>query len=443
MKLLTIRNWIRPFIPDRLRRMFGARICALWNNHLIQREKRLSARLYSTRRISRQRKRIAKLLRGKRNVSIAFQITTIAKWKYESVLRLLLELPHVHASVWVVPLPARESSQKRERELAQIRNHFAGSRVSVTTAKNLLDFPRGTMPDIVFLHEAYDYVFDLPYNEGIMKLPLCYVPYCFRNTMGEKAYNGLGNLAAAYNFYENDYMANLASTYAENKGANICVSGQPIADAFLFPSEEFGQAWKSCGANMKKVIWAPHWTITEEYCWFARGTFLRTAHIMLELAQKYSDRIQFAFKPHPHLHRILLSLPEWGKERTEQYYRQWAEMPNTQIEEGEYTALFMQSDAMIHDCGSFRLEYLFADKPCMYLRDAECKEDYNQMSKDALSCYHIGSTQEEIDAFLQKCVLGGEDPLAERRAVVRKMYIVPPNGVSAAQNIVNTLLKGE
>ncbi len=41
---------------------------------------------------------------------------------------------------------------------------------------------------------------------------------------------------------------------------------------------------------------------------------------MLEMAQKYSDRIQIAFKPHPIL-RPELSLPEVWKRKTDEYYR--------------------------------------------------------------------------------------------------------------------------
>lgn len=89
---------------------------------------------------------------------------------------------------------------------------------------------------------------------------------------------------------------------------------------------------------------------------------------MVTFAQKYKDKVQIVFKPHPMLYRTLCEHSEWGKERTDAYYSMWNNMSNTQLEEGDYTELFMQSDAMIHDCGSFILEYLAVDKPCMFLK---------------------------------------------------------------------------
>lgn len=386
-----------------------------------------------------RRRRLTRLLHRKGCVRVVFQITTIAKWKYGSVLSNLRQRPGVEVMVWFVPIMTPLPVEERKSSVAAIRAHFEPLNVRVVEYPSANDFPKEEKPDIIFLHEAYDYCFHEPYNQGVLKYLLCFVPYCYRNTTEPYSYDGVGNHHAVYNFYENEYMASFAASCSRNHGRNICVTGQPIADAFLFPEKPFAPAWKDCGKPLKKVIWAPHWTISEDLCWFARGTFLRTAEIMLEMAEKYADRIQFAFKPHPHLHRKLCERADWGKEKTDAFFRRWAEMPNTQMETGEYVALFMQSDAMIHDSGSFRLEYLFADKPCMYLREGEGKEDYNQMSQDALTCYQIGITREDIENFLQKSVLGGEDPLAARRAEIRTRYLIPPHGKPAAQNIVGAL----
>lgn len=403
------------------------------------RSKMKTAYVCSAVALWRRRRRLSCLMRSGSRVRVVFQITSIAKWKYGSVLSALLQKPGVEVMVWFVPILPMLPEEERWYTVDAIRAHFELMNVRVVEYVDANHFPEEEKPDIIFLHEAYDYCFHQPYNRGILKYLLCFVPYCYRNTTAPYSYNGIGNRYAVYNFYENEYMASLAASCSRNRGRNICVTGQPIADAFLFPEKPFAPAWKDCGKPLKKVIWAPHWTISEDLCWFARGTFLRTAEIMLEMAEKYADRIQFAFKPHPHLHRKLCERADWGKEKTDAFFRRWAEMPNTQLETGEYVALFMQSDAMIHDSGSFRLEYLFADKPCMYLREGEGKEDYNQMSQDALTCYQIGITREDIETFLQKSVLGGEDPLAARRAEIRARYLIPPHGKSAAQNIVDAL----
>jgi CDP-glycerol glycerophosphotransferase (TagB/SpsB family) len=91
------------------------------------------------------------------------------------------------------------------------------------------------------------------------------------------------------------------------------------------------------------------------------------AELMLELAQAYKDRIQIAFKPHPSLITQLYQHPDWGKERADDYYARWQQMENTQLETGGYVDLFMTSDAMIHDSGSFVVEYLYANRPVMFV----------------------------------------------------------------------------
>ena len=50
---------------------------------------------------------------------------------------------------------------------------------------------------------------------------------------------------------------------------------------------------------------------------------------------------------------------------------EWESLSNAQLETGKYVDLFMTSDAMIHDCGSFTIEYHYTLKPVMYLVKGE------------------------------------------------------------------------
>lgn len=192
---------------------------------------------------------------------------------------------------------------------------------------------------------------------------------------------------------------------------------------------------------MKKVIWAPHRSFFDVPGFLHASTFMVVQEVMLELAEKYADCIQFAFKPHPSLRHNLMQECFRGKEKTEAYYRRRAEeMPNTQYENGDYVELFRHSDAMIHDCGSFMLEYLLVDKPCMYLQENGGFSHFNEMSNAALTAYYRGVTKEQIERFPVDCVLGNEDAYAEERRRVRETYLLPPNNRSAAENIIAALL---
>lgn len=403
----------------------------------------LLARLASDKRRQKQLAAIQGI-RQQRPLRIAFQVCQLSKWKCESLLQLMMLDSRFKPVVWLLPVGGDIRYAPKElhaKEAARILEHFAGIGVQVVRYEDRYSFPPGEQPDIVFIHEPYNTLIDTAAFRGTGKEITCYVPYCFRNSTNAVEHNSIGNIAALFCFCENEAIRREAATVAANKGSNLFISGSPIADIFLAPETRNQAVWKQFDRSMKKVIWAPHWTIASNDGWFVCGTFLETYKTILTLVKKHVGDIQFAFKPHPKLYTTLCAHPNWGKEKTDKFYRLWNEMPNTQLAEGDYTALFMQSDAIIHDSGSFILEYLFADKPGLFLMKGAGYGDYNEMTIQALECYLKGITEEDIENFLQECVLGGKDPLRERRISIRREYILPPGNRSCAENIIHALLE--
>lgn len=406
-------------------------------------KKKTIKRKLSTPTAIRARRAKLRTIMSKRPLKVAFQVAQVSKWKCESVLRLMLEDDRFEPFIWCVPVSGvlhLMDPALHEQEVNRIISFFSQRNIPVYTYPSLKKFPASERPDLIFIHEAYDAIFPSESFQGLTGELICHVPYCFRNTTYKGECDGFGNNCAVFDFVENESYCAYQSANSTAQGRNCVVTGTPLADIFLSEEARTSPAWRDCGKPMKRVIWAPHWTITADLCYFTSGTFLKNADAMLELAQKYRDSIQFAFKPHPHLYRILCELPEWGKEKTDAYYRLWKDMPNTQLEEGQYTALFMQSDAIIHDSGSFILEYLFADKPCMFLRENEGYGNYNEQSIDCLRAYQFGLAKEDIDKFLQTSVLGTDDPLRDIRTTMRRRYLLPPDGKTAAQNIIDAIL---
>lgn len=402
-------------------------------------------RRVSTSEAHRERQaRLRALLEGGKPINVVFEVTGISKWKVDSVLRLMMGHPRFNPIVWHVPYTAGGKGTERDRrELEQCRVYFSTVGAKLVDYAALAEFPEGERPDVIFPDEPYDIsIYAAKHNKGILNYLFCFLPYGYTSTVSPGSRNQIINNGALFAFFENELSKTLAAELMNNHGINTVVTGHPMADSFLFTEEGRPTARKDCGGRLKRVIWAPHWTIEKETCWLFYGTFMQTGEILLEMAEKYRGRIQFAFKPHPNLYYTLCKHPEWGKERTNAFYAKWREMPNTQFEDGAYADLFMQSDAMIHDCGSFIQEYLFADKPCMYLKDPANRQEYSAMAADCLNAYQIGITREEIEEFLQM-VLRGEDPKAEVRRELRKKYLIPPHGQSAAQNIIDCLLMQE
>jgi CDP-glycerol glycerophosphotransferase (TagB/SpsB family) len=159
---------------------------------------------------------------------------------------------------------------------------------------------------------------------------------------------------------------------------------------------------------------------------------------MINLANKYKDNIQIAFKPHPLLLTKLYKV--WGKKKTDDYYAQWVNGENTQLVLGDYVSLFMLSDALVHDCSSFTVEYHYTRKPVMYLtKDEHHADGLNDFGKMAFDLHYKGSCEEDIEAFIND-VIEGRDEMKEKRKKFYNDYLLPPNGNSASENIIKAIL---
>lgn len=392
------------------------------------------------------RRRHAELLR-KPVINVVFTVSSISKWKSESVLQLMLAHARFSPAIWYIPQEAAGLRDVQIEEQERCIEFFRAQGVPVHLYSHIREFPDAEKPDIIFIHEAYyNPWYDLVQTRGVGDILTCYVPYGYHNTNHSETFNSIGALGALFHYTENEYAAETARAMNPNSGRNVINSGLPIADLLTCsPAAQppAARAWKELGPAYKKVIWAPHWSVgSNSVSWFACGTFLKYAEQMLAFANEYSERVQFAFKPHPNLYGKLCSLPDWGKDRTDAYYRRWAEMSNTQIEKGDYVSLFVQSDAIIHDSGSFIMEYLLVNKPGMFLKNEDAPPpDYNEVSLKAIECYTIGKTEADIRNFLDALVQDGKDDKAAARQDFVKQYLLPPHGNSCAQNIVNALLQ--
>lgn len=434
----TARLFARRYLPAPLQKLFSA---------LLAIKCRLAARLIAPGKkryyasADYELKREARLaeLREKNEIGVIFHIESMPKWKADSLLRLMKAHPRFRPVVRLMSDYTKAADAMTER--ARIKAYAEQVGVPCLEFPSYECLPDSCAADLVFIPSPYDgSVWASSYNRGIMKHNLCYIPYGFFSIGNDWTMNQIANNAALFNLYENDLTYQQAVKMMENKGRNVRIVGHTMADAFLSQDARQIPVWKECGKPLKRVIWAPHWTLPSVKNWFHCSNFLQYADAMVQLARKYAGEIQFAFKPHPLLYTTLCHEGVWGKEKTDAYYRLWADMPNTQLETGSYAALFMQSDAMVHDSSSFIIEYMFADKPAMFLRDGEGYQGYTPLAVEALECYHKGKTPAEIEAFLQACVLGKEDPYAGVRCDYRNRNLIPPHGVSAAQNVIDCLL---
>lgn len=233
-----------------------------------------------------------------------------------------------------------------------------------------------------------------------------YVPYHHQIDAGQwdSQWNSQFHLSMTKLFYIDTFHKRLAKEKMLNNGRNVIITGYPATESLLENDKLDFCVWKKQASKKLKVIFSPHHTI--EYN-SALGVceFLNIADLMRDISLRYRHQIQFSFKPHPLLKEKLKVPSLWGKAKVDEYYRYWEEAENTQLDEGEYYDLFLTSDAMIHDSGSFLAEYLYVNKPVMYLYNGTTKSRFNEYGLNCLDCCYTDEDN-DVDKFLLDLIHG-------------------------------------
>lgn len=394
--------------------------------------------------IRNRQRSLVNAIREKGSATVVFVVSSQSMWRGQLLLQLLEEDPRFRPVVVLYPFRRYDTPEAREESVKALRRCFDGKALPYLDLSSIQDpgqYLRNHIdPDIIFYPQPYQDLFgcdlDSVYFEDKL---LCYIPYSFNIIAEPWPFNQRFNNIAWRLYYSTDDDQQCARQVTLNRGRNVRVVGNSLADLFLQGS--FSHNWKQSLTSKKKVIWAPHFSLTEDG-YLNRNSFLSIYDDMLDIARAYQDSIQFAFKPHPHLKSTLYDLPGWGQGRTDLYYRTWAEGDNTQLETDGFIDLFMTSDAMIHDCASFTAEYLYTKNPVLFLTNdvSKIETTLNGPGKAALHSHYHGKDRKDITAFLDDVVLGGNDPLEKERELFFQHTLQPQGDSSVAETIYNDLL---
>lgn len=387
----------------------------------------------------------ARRLRGKERLEVAFFLTTPGMWKCDYVFRAMEGDPRFHPYVVIYPYSVYKGFSRGEvDEMLERTRRFVESKgfeyVIPYDGKcgRWLDVKRTLDPDIVFFSSPYKDHLPQFFVYHFRDRLTCYVPYGFSSLkMYKVTYDLLFDNLVGLHFLETEMHRELAARYARNGGENVVVTGYPGTEVFLREDYHPTYRWKPQVWEKRRVIWAPHHTVDDT---IEGSTFLAVCDEMLEVAEEFKEEVQFVFKPHQLLKLKLLEL--WGRERTEEYYERWASGENTQLEESSYVDLFLTSDAMIHDSGSFTTEYLFTGKPVMYLTDEGiARERFGPFGMEAFECHYHGKGRVEVERFLRDVVVGGKDPMSEVRRAFFERYLQPIGGKMPSERIIYEIEK--
>ena len=385
--------------------------------------------------------KILKRKQKKERLTVVFLALNVSMWKFDGLFRLLQKNPRFNPIV-VSSVRPNESETEQRLDQEKMAEFFRGRGFEFIQG---FDFERKTRfplaslsPDIIFYPQPYMGITAKEYEFTKQRDALfCYLPYAFETTAEEYTYNNAYQNVAWRIFLPTDLHKTYAEAISQIRGKNCVITGYPTADEYANLIVE-KSPW-AVGDSRKRVIWSPHHSIMSREM-FGTSSFLEYFDAMLSIAEKFRDRVVFAFKPHPMLITKLYKV--WGKKKTDLYYEKWARMENSFQALGEYRDLFIESDALIHDCGSFTVEYLYAGKPVMYVFKKNRTAKESGFGKQAIAVHYHGHSCADIERFIEETVLGGNDPKrAEREAFFQK-YLLPPNGQSVAKNILDELERG-
>lgn len=385
-------------------------------------------------------------MRKKEKINVLFIACSTALWKVDSLYKRLLSHKRFQVEILIVPNPTIADLKMRATELQQLRSFFDYKGYhfvewcDIEGNSQYENIP--SEYDLLFYPQPYPGLVPPPldFPRNLNKL-LIDCEYAFHSGNQDWAYNKMYQNIAFLDCYENNVIRKLSENIKKNKGINSVTTGLAFVDDFM--RNQYTSPWKKQPTPCKKIIWAPHWTITGKHgVYLNYSNFIELSKYMLEFAHEQIGKVQFAFKPHPWLKRELYKHPDWGKERTDAYYSAWEHGINTQLEQGEYIDLFMTSDAMIHDCSSFCCEYLLTGNPVLFMAKNEDQQvsQLNEMAKNAFYAQYIGYTTEDLHTFLNRQVFFGQDPKKSERTKVVETYLIPPNNISAAENIIKEIL---
>lgn len=434
IKIHELKLKIKKYVPERIwlsliKAYDFLKLRNLYNSYLIN-------------KAPKRHKKALEILRKKEKVKVAFFLTHESVWKYDLLFDLMLQHPRFEPVIFVCPVV----NYGKENMLFEMDKSFEafkkkGYNVIKTydnKTENYLDVKKSFAPDIIFYTSPYEALQDYRYYiKQFSETLTCYVPYALMTVYFDFIYDlDFHNLIWKY-FSETPLHQEIASQKQRNKGKNTVLTGYPGFDRLLINKNPNNAVWKKNSTVLKKIIWAPHHSMTELNM---VSNFLEYHDFFLKLAYNYKDKLQIAFKPH-HLLKVKLEEDSyWGKERTDLYYTKWENLENGQLENGGYTDLFLTSDALIHDCGSFMGEYLITGKPSLFMvRDESIMKYWTPFGEKAMEVHYQSRNEKQIIDFIENVVLNGDDWMKEERINFVQMNLIPKNKFTASENILEYL----
>ena len=393
---------------------------------------------------SRYRK-VARKLYGEKNrkINIIFVNCESSKWAYQYIYEKFASDDRYNVkvviSVYDMLRNKKYSYLDIEAKALEGYNFFKKQGITAEFAydfvrRKYLDL-RHFSPDIVFYDEPQS-ITKVQSPDVVSKYALtmyCSYGSCISNGNNEheETYKSLTTY-----FVDNDFTKKNLLEYGFCAD-NLVVAGQPKIDAYLKPINFENKLWKT---DKKHIIFAPHFSFSDA-TELKFGTFNWNYKFFFDYAKNHPE-FEFILKPHPSLKREIVKRKLMSFSDMQSYFKGWDELENAAVDEsGNYLDMFRTSDLLITDCNSFLFEYLPSKKPVIQLINPKSK-GHNEFGKKIIEGYYKAHNISEIEEYIEKILIKGEDSLKEKRQeIIDNILKIPTNGVSqVVYDYVNDLI---
>ena len=388
------------------------------------------------KKIKNNYKKVLKRLKNKSKIKVLFLVNDLAKWKTNSLYKLM-ENTDLYEPFIALTAPDKYESYTQDERAEILHTSYEYFTSRGMECVYAYDFETGEPvsleefnPDVVFYPQPWG-LSEIVLPDVVSEYALtCYVPYFVPN-YGILHMDCMLFHASLFRYYVlNKYWEKLYKKYMKPVNNNIFGLGHTIID-------EINEYKKNNLEKNDYVIYAPHWSIKnniykspENY-----STFNITGIYILNFAKNHPE-FNWVFKPHPIL-KIMLKRLGWTEEMVDAYYSEWESFA-TCCYDSSYIDLFMKSKALITDCGSFLVEYFFTGKPIIHLISKDCKVRPKKPSAKIFNTFYKTTKKQDFLKWMYDVVMRENDIWkADREAVMKEML---PKG-DAATNIMNNLTK--
>lgn len=393
--------------------------------------------------VAHGRSRIARKIQSGEKIRITFLAISAAEWPAGELYRLLVEDDRIECCVVIVPLTDRDAESRKDT-YSMTKDFFEQNGYMIREIYDMekdvcLSWPDlGGIPDILI--HLTPWFTSLPDVCRVTSFPLrcihCYIPYGFSvDESRDRKYSV--DLVFNHDFVNMMWKVYVESgnsmdgyrNYGMLQGKNTVFSGYVKMDYFYRThersEEEIRSLWKipegKKVCEMQRIIIAPHHSIVG-YGGILFSTFPMNAHFLLYLAKKYQDKVSFIYKPHPNLRLRAVEAGVFESyEAYDAYLREWDSLPNAKVvQESSYLEIFDTSDGMIMDSISFIAEYLYVNRPLLFLK--RNGQAFNQLGTELMQAYDTawGEDYCEIERFLQEVIINGRDDKKAIREAIWK-----------------------